>query len=77
MESTIKVAPSSPGTVPILHRLRSLLLRPESAAAAASLLILIGFSIASPLFLAKETFISVTNLVAELGIVSVGVTFSL
>jgi simple sugar transport system permease protein len=74
MDSTLKVAPSSPGAVPMLHRLRSLLLRPESAAAAASLLILIGFSIASPLFLAKETFISVTNLVAELGIVSVGVT---
>jgi simple sugar transport system permease protein len=36
--------------------------------------VFIGFSLASPLFLTKETFISITNLVAELGILSVGVT---
>jgi simple sugar transport system permease protein len=74
MGTTVKVMSSPPGAAPMFHRLRSLLLRPEVAAAAASLLIVIGFSIASPLFLTKETFISVTNLVAELGIVSVGVT---
>jgi simple sugar transport system permease protein len=62
-------APPSPA-----HRLRSLLLRPETAAAAACVIILIGFSVSSPLFLTKESFISITNLVAELGIISVGVT---
>jgi simple sugar transport system permease protein len=55
-------------------RVRSALLRAETAAVAGSILVLIGFSLASPLFLEKQTFISVTNLVAELGIVSVGVT---
>lgn len=59
---------------PFGERLRSLLLRAETAAAAASIIILIGFSIASPLFLTKESFISITNLVAEFGIVSIGVT---
>ncbi|ABM55839.1 ABC transporter permease [Verminephrobacter eiseniae] len=57
-----------------LMRLRSLLLRAETAAAAACLMTLVGFSIASPLFLSKESLISITNLVAELGIISIGVT---
>jgi len=56
------------------ERIRSLLLRPETASIAGALLVFIGFSLASPLFLDKQTFISVTNLVAELGIVSIGVT---
>lgn len=55
-------------------RLRAILLRAETAAAAACLVVLIGFSVASPLFLTKESFISITNLVAELGIVAIGVT---
>jgi len=59
---------------PLSVRLRSMLLRAETAAAAACIIILIGFSIASPLFLTKESFISITNLVAELGIVAIGVT---
>lgn len=68
------ITPGTAGTVSVSHRLRSVLLRAETAAAAACLIILIGFSIASPLFLTKESFISVTNLVAELGIISIGVT---
>ena len=56
------------------ERLRLLLLRAETASIAGSLIIFIGFTIASPLFLTKESFISITNLVAELGILAVGVT---
>lgn len=37
----------------------------------------VGFSLATPLFLTKESFISITNLVAELGIMAVGVTLLL
>jgi simple sugar transport system permease protein len=70
----IATNPGTAGTVSVAHRLRSVLLRAETAAAAACLIILIGFSIASPLFLTKESFISITNLVAELGIISIGVT---
>jgi len=57
-----------------VQKLRSLLLRAETAAVAGLLVVLVGFSFASPLFLAKESFISITNLVAELGILAVGVT---
>jgi simple sugar transport system permease protein len=56
------------------EKIRAILLRAETASVAGSLIVLIGFSFASPLFLTKETFISVTNLVAELGVTSVGIT---
>lgn len=74
---------STPTTIPVkefrdrkgkFERMRSLFLRPESASIAGALIVFIGFSFGSPLFLDKQTFISVTNLVAELGIVSIGVT---
>jgi simple sugar transport system permease protein len=56
------------------ERLRRLLLRPEPAAVAATLALIVIFSSLSPLFLAHETFVSVANVAAELGIVSVGMT---
>lgn len=54
--------------------LRRVLLRPEAAAAGGTLAIFIGFSLASDLFLTHLTFVSITNVVAELGIVSIGIT---
>jgi simple sugar transport system permease protein len=56
------------------EKLRSLLLRAETASIAGALFVFVGFSLASPLFLTKESFISITNVVAELGILAVGVT---
>src|SRR5205823_5386129 len=57
-----------------VEKIRALFLRAETASVAGSVLVLVGFSLASPLFLTKESFISITNLVAELGITSVGIT---
>jgi simple sugar transport system permease protein len=56
------------------ERVRRLLLRPEPAAAAATVGLIVAFSLLSPLFLTTETFVSVANVAAELGIVSIGMT---
>lgn len=54
--------------------LRSLLLRPELTAVGGFILALGVFSVLSPLFLARETAITVASTAAELGIVAVCVT---
>ena len=54
---------------------RRFLLRPETTALAAVIVLFIVFSILSPsLFPTKETYISVMSVAAELGILSIGVT---
>jgi simple sugar transport system permease protein len=53
---------------------RALLLRPELAAIGGLLLTLIIFSLLSPLFLARQTAITVASTASELGIVAVCVT---
>ena len=54
---------------------RRFMLRPETTALAAVIVLFIIFSILSPgLFPAKETYISVMSVAAELGILSIGVT---
>jgi simple sugar transport system permease protein len=58
----------------LVKKTRSLLLRPEAAAAGGTLAVFAVFSFASNLFLTKESFISISSVVSELGIVSVGVT---
>lgn len=78
MDQALKVdnsrAAGRGGTRNWTEKLRSVLLRAETAAIAACALVFVGFSLGSPLFLEKESFISITNLVAELGIVSLGLT---
>src|SRR5437588_12567126 len=54
--------------------IRALLLRPELAAIGGLLLTLIVFSLLSPLFLARQTAITVASTASELGIVAVCVT---
>jgi len=55
--------------------IRKFLLRPEATALGGLLTVFIYFSIRSPeLFLTTDSFISVSKIVAELGIVSIGVT---
>jgi len=54
--------------------MRALLLRPELAAIGGLLLTLIVFSLLSPLFLARQTAITVASTASELGIVAVCVT---
>ena len=53
---------------------RRLLLRPEAAAVAGTMLLLVGFNLTSPLFLTAQTFQSITSMAAELGIEAIGVT---
>jgi ribose/xylose/arabinose/galactoside ABC-type transport system permease subunit/ABC-type branched-subunit amino acid transport system ATPase component len=54
---------------------RRFLLRPETTALAAVIVLFIVFSVLSPsLFPTKETYISVMSVAAELGILSIGVT---
>ena len=53
---------------------RALLLRPELAAVGGLLLTLVIFSVLSPLFLARQTAITVASTASELGIVAVCVT---
>src|SRR5215472_8045795 len=53
---------------------RSLLLRPELAAIGGLVLTLVIFSLLSPLFLARQTAITVASTASELGIVAVCVT---
>src|SRR5260221_11918188 len=54
--------------------LRALLLRPELAAVGGLVLTLVVFSLLSPLFLARQTAITVASTASELGIVAVCVT---
>src|ERR1700752_2890044 len=54
--------------------LRALLLRPELAAIVGLVLTLVIFSLLSPLFLARQTAITVASTASELGIVAVCVT---
>ena len=53
---------------------RRIFMRPEAAAAAGFVALFVAFSLTSDLFFDKITFISITNIVAELGIVAIGVT---
>jgi simple sugar transport system permease protein len=55
-------------------RFRRIFLRPEAAAAAGFIVVFVGFSLGSNLFLDKATFVSITNITAELGIVAIGMT---
>ena len=55
----------------LVHRL---IIRPEAAASGGMLAVFVFFSATSPLFLTRESVISITNIVSELGIVGVGVT---
>src|SRR6516164_10093083 len=69
-----RAAPPSP-TVIFGEAARGFLLRPETTALAAVIVLSIVFSILSPrLFPTKETWISLMSVAAELGIVSIGVT---
>jgi simple sugar transport system permease protein len=55
--------------------IRRLMLRPEATALAAVVILFVVFTILSPdLFPTKLTYISITSVAAELGIVSIGVT---
>jgi simple sugar transport system permease protein len=56
------------------ERIRRLLLRPEPAALAATVLLTAVFSSLSPIFLTTETFVSIASVAAELGIVAIGMT---
>jgi simple sugar transport system permease protein len=53
---------------------RRVLLRPEAASIAAAIVLFVVFSLISPLFATRETFVSILSVAAELGIVGVGVT---
>jgi simple sugar transport system permease protein len=53
---------------------RATALRPEATAVAGLVITIVVFSILSPLFLTRETAITVASSASELGIVSVGVT---
>jgi simple sugar transport system permease protein len=55
-------------------RARRLLLRPETASLAGFLCVLVGFGVTTPLFLTTKTFVSITSVAAELGVLSIGVT---
>lgn len=55
-------------------KLRALLLRPELTAVGGLVLTLVVFSLLSPLFLARQTAITVASTASELGIVAVCVT---
>src|SRR6516165_4765219 len=69
-----RAAPPSP-TVIFGEAARGFLLRPETTALAAVIVLSIVFSILSPrLFPTKETWISLMSVAAELGILSIGVT---
>jgi simple sugar transport system permease protein len=69
-------ATASPSRGVILgEAVRRILLRPEATSVAAVILLFIIFTILSPdLFPAKQTYISLMAVAAELGIVSIGVT---
>src|SRR6266487_3295947 len=56
------------------ERIRRLLLRPEPAALAATVLLTAVFSSLSPIFLTTETLVSIASVASELGIVAVGMT---
>jgi simple sugar transport system permease protein len=56
------------------ERVRRILLRPEPAALAATIVLTIVFSYLSPIFLTTETFVSIGSVAAELGIVAIGMT---
>ena len=69
-----RAAPPSP-MVTFGEAARGFLLRPETTALAAVIVLSIVFSILSPrLFPTKETWISLMSVAAELGILSIGVT---
>lgn len=60
-------------TTPLIS-IRRLLLRPETTAVCGAFALFVFFSVFSDFFLTRQSFISICNVVAELGIVSVGVT---
>ena len=57
-----------------IGHLRRLLLRPELASLGGCAAAFVFFSLATPLFLTKDTFIPATSLAAQYGMVAVGVT---
>jgi simple sugar transport system permease protein len=72
------VLPSQPQNArQIAERIREALLRPELASIAGAAILFAVFSFLSPLFLTTITFVSITSVAAELGIVSIGMTILL
>jgi Ribose/xylose/arabinose/galactoside ABC-type transport systems, permease components len=57
-----------------IARIRRMVLRPELASVAGCAVAFIYFTLATPLFLSKDTFVPATSLAAQYGMVAVGVT---
>jgi len=63
-----------PNNRTVSETVRFVLLRPEAAAAGGTIAVFLGFGLTTNLFLTQHSFINITNVVADLGIVSVGIT---